>query len=334
MFDYGSPKPSVSRYLGLIKKCRELCRNHGIRVLHANSLAPAQWLVPAGIALGIPVLAHLHANYLRRSRYVLLLHAATLIVGVSKQVINGALEDGVPPEDARVIFNGIDFTRLRDLDVNLRVKLGIPENAFVIVTAGALVSGKGHDILIRAFSELTAGSVLAHLIVLGGGPELAALEDLATGYGIGDRVHFLGRVDDVVQGYRAADVFALASRVEAFGLVLAEAGHFGLPVVSTSVGGIPEVILHGETGLLTRPDDVSAFSRALAQLMNDPDLRRRLGVAAMKRVDENFTATQMAGHFEKVYTELAAIPKRKLGWISLVRKLVGPYSKLIQWPRQ
>src|SRR5579859_5516070 len=114
MFDYSSPKPNVSHWLEMIRRCRALCREHGIRVLHANSLAPAQWLVPAGMAERIPVLVHLHIDYLRRSRYALLLHAATMIVGVSKQVLDGPLEDGVPPERVKVIYNGIDFARLGD----------------------------------------------------------------------------------------------------------------------------------------------------------------------------------------------------------------------------
>jgi glycosyltransferase involved in cell wall biosynthesis len=329
MFDYGSPKPSASHYFGLIRKCRALCRDHDIRVLHANSLAPAQWLVPAGTAERIPVLAHLHIDYLRRSRYALILHGAELIVGVSRQVIDGPLEDGVASGKARVIYNGIDFARLGDSNVDLRKKLGIPEEAFVIATTGSLIRRKGHDILIRAFRELRPGLILPHLIIPSGGPELDALRDLAATLGIGDRVHFLGYVDDIVPVYKATDAFALASRGDAFGLALAEAGHFGLPAVSTRVGGIPEVVLHGETGLLTPPEDVPAFSHALAQLMNDLDLRRLLGAAAVERVKNNFTADQMAKQFESAYTELAAIPKQDLGWISLVRRLARPYLKLI-----
>jgi glycosyltransferase involved in cell wall biosynthesis len=330
MFDYDAPKPSARHYLGLIRKGRNLCRAHGIRVLHANSLAPAQWLVPVGLMERIPVLAHLHIDYLRRSRYALLMHAATLIVGVSRQVIEGPLVDGVAPVRARVIYNGIDFGRLGDTTVNLRGNLGIPSEAFVIATTGSLIKRKGHDILIRAFAALPTGAILPHLIIPSGGPEREPLHELASVLGVADRVHFLGYVEDVVQVYKAADVFALASRGDAFGLALAEAGHFGLPAVSTRVGGIPEVVLHEETGLLTAAEDVPAFSAALARVMNEPDLRERLGAAAVRRVEENFTSTRMARCFEATYAELAAMPTSKLGWMNAAALAAGPYSKLLR----
>jgi len=328
MFDYGSPKPSARHFLGLVKKCRALCRENDIRVLHANSLAPAQWLGPAGMAEQIPVLAHLHIDYLRRSRYALLLHAATLIVGVSRQVIDGPLEDGIPPERTRVIYNGIDFARLGDSKKDLRRALGISPKAPVIATTGSLIRRKGHDVLIRAFQALPPISVPPHLLIPSGGAELNSLRELAIALGVAERVHFLGYVDDVVPVYKAADIFALASRGDAFGLALAEAGHFGLPAVSTRVGGIPEVVLHGQTGLLTPADDVAAFTSALAQLIDDPALRSRIGAAAAKRVEENFTADRMARKFEEAYAELAALPKEQLGWIQSARRLLGPYSRL------
>jgi hypothetical protein len=96
------------------------------------------------------------------------------------------------------------------------------------------------------------------------------------------------------------------------------------------VGGIPEVVLHGQTGLLTPADDVAAFSAALLQMMNDPALRMRFGTAAKKRVQENFTSDQMGRQFEKVYSELAAIPRKELGWAKAMQNLVVPYSRLFR----
>jgi glycosyltransferase involved in cell wall biosynthesis len=333
MFDYGSPKPSAREYLRLITKCRALCRKHNIRVLHSNSLAPTQWLGPAGALESIPVLSHLHIDYLRRSRYALLLHSATLVVGVSRQVVEGPLEDGMKPSRVRVIYNGIDFSRLIDSKEDLRSALGIPREAFVIATTGSLIARKGHDILIRAFHALPSTPVLPHLIIPSSGPELTALRELAAALGVQHRVHFLGYIDDVVQVYKAADVFALASRGDAFGLALAEAGHFGVPAVSTRVGGIPEVVLQDETGLLTGPDDVAAFSKALARMMTDHELRARLGEAARKRVGAVFTAASMARQFEDAYAELAAMPSKELSLMKSTGRLFGPYAKLLRLRR-
>ena len=92
--DYDSPRFSPSKFQAIVREGRAICRRHSIRVLHANSAAPVQWLVPLGLGEHLPVLAHLHIDYLRRSRFALLLHAATLLVGVSNQVTEGPLQDG------------------------------------------------------------------------------------------------------------------------------------------------------------------------------------------------------------------------------------------------
>ncbi len=330
MFDYNAPKPDLGHFLGLIKKCRALCRQHQVQVLHSNSLAPTQWLAPAGIAERIPVLTHLHIDYLRRSRYALLLHAATLIVGVSRQVIEGPLEDGVAPQRTCVIYNGIDFGRLAEPRQDLRTSLNIPAEAMVIATSGSLILRKGHDVLMRAFHALPPMPVLPHLVIAGGGPEEQALRKLAAELGITGRVHILGFVENIVDVYNCADLFALASRGDAFGLALAEAGYFGLPAISTRVGGIPEVVVDEETGLLTAPDDVGAFSGALAKLIADRELRARMGAAARLRVEENFTAGRMARQFEQVYARLAALPRRQLGWSQALRDVARPYRNLMR----
>jgi glycosyltransferase involved in cell wall biosynthesis len=259
---------------------------------------------------------------------VLLLHEASLIVGVSGQVNEGLLEDGLAAKRIRVIYNGIDFGRLGRSSTCLRKVLGIPADAFVIATAGSLIARKGHDVLIRAFRQLLPGSQAPHLIIFGDGPDRAVLEGLVRTLDLNARVHFLGHVDDVSQLYQAADVFALASRGDAFGLVCAEAGHFGLPAVSTRVGGIPEVIVHNETGFLVSPGDVEAFARALSLLMADTKLRAQMGQAAAARVNRLFTAERMAREFEEAYTILSAVPKSQLGWISALRRL-RPYAKIV-----
>ena len=326
--DYDSPRLSPRDYAASVRMGRSLCREHGIRVLHANSAAPVQFLVPIGFSERLPVLAHLHIDYLRRSRYALLLHAATLIVGVSRQVNDGPIADGMAPERTKVIYNDIDFSRLPPSAGNLRGKLGIADDAPVITTAGSLIERKGHDVLLRAFQALPERAVKPHLLIPSDGPVRESLKALAGSLGVADRVHFLGYIDNIPELYQTADVFALASRGDAFGLVLAEAGHFRLPAVSTRVGGIPEVVLDGETGLLVPPDDVPALSAALARLLDDKELRLRLGAAAAERVDRDFTVERMARQFEETYASLAAIPRSQLGWGGVFQGL-RPYARLV-----
>jgi glycosyltransferase involved in cell wall biosynthesis len=327
-FDYGSPRFNLSRYRSVVRQGISLVRRHNIQVLHANSAAPHQWLVPVARATRRPLLAHLHIDYCRRSRFVCLLHQSTLIVGVSRQVTQDFLRDGMPVERTHTIYNGIDFARLqRAGDGNPRQELGISPEAVVIATVGSLIRRKGQDVLIRAFAASAAGRDI-HLLIASEGPERASYEALVAELGLRDRVHFLGYYQDVPALYRAADMIALASRADAFGLVLAEAGYFSVPAVATTVGGIPEVVEDGVTGLLVPPDDPAALAEALVRLADDPVQRRAFGLAAKARAERMFSVEQMVANFHDTYERLARLPHRRLGWLG-ADLLFGPYLKAI-----
>jgi glycosyltransferase involved in cell wall biosynthesis len=133
--------------------------------------------------------------------------------------------------------------------------------------------------------------------------------------GLGERVHFLGERPDPGAIYRdASDIAVLASRDEAFGLSPLEAAMLGVPAVGSRVGGIPEVVQEGVTGLLVPPEDPAALAAALRTLATDSDLRRRLGSAARARAFSRFTVEQNAAAFHSVYEELLARPARQYGW--------------------
>lgn len=318
-FDAGSPPFDRQAWRGLLREATALARQHQVGVFHANSAAPTQWLLPAARNLRLPLLTHLHTGYLRRSRHVLLLHLADSLIGVSRHVLDGLRHDLVPESRLRVIPNGIDFGRLAaPTAADFRVDLGIPAGALVIGAPGSLIHRKGLDVLIQAFGRLDAD---AHLLIAGSGPEHEALLGLTARLGLTDRVHFIGFSDTIGDFYRACDIVALASRAEAFGLVLVEAGFFGLPVVATTVGGIPEVVIHDATGLLAAPDDVSALAAALQRLASDAALRARLGAAGKFRAQTQFSADRMAAAFHAEYDRLAALPSASLGWSAAIKRL-------------
>lgn len=328
-FDYRSPRFSYRRYRSFVREGMRLVRTHDIRLLHANSAAPNQFLVPVARFAGLPLLAHLHINYLRRSRYACLLHMATRIVGVSRDVAADFLRDGMAPDRIRVIYNGIDFARFdvpRNADI--RLELGIPADATIILAVGSLIRRKGQDILLQALYRLGA-SCRAHLLIASDGPERAHLERLTTELGLQAQVHFLGYYRNLPDLYRACDIVVLASRADAFGLVLAEAGYFSRPVVSTAVGGIPEVIADGSTGLLVPPDDPGALAGALSRLLADPEYRRALGGAARQRVERLFSVERMAACFQDTYEELARLPHKRLGWSGL-GVAANPYLSVLR----
>ena len=332
-FDNDSAPFDACRYGSFVRQGIRLVRQHEIRVLHSNSAAPSQFLVPVSRATRVPLLAHLHSYYLRRSRFICLLHQASLVVGVSQQVIGDFLRDGMAAERLKVIYNGVDFTRLeRRNDDDLRQKLCIADDTIVVSTVGYLVRGKGHDVVINALKILNAKSNV-HLLVAGEGPERSNLERLTAELEFQARVHFLGHCDDPGSVYRATDIIALGSRADAFGLVLAEAGYFAIPAVATCVGGIPEVVQHEKTGLLVAPDNPAAFATALARLVGDPAHRRQLGIAAKERVEQLFSSERMVADFHETYDQLALVPRWQLGWLGAAASL-NPYLRLLHLRRR
>ena len=144
-----------------------------------------------------------------------------------------------------------------------------------------------------------------------------------------DRVHFLGYHEPITDLYASCDIMALASRADAFGLVLAEAGYSRRPVVATRVGGIPEVVVDGETGLLVPSDDVAALADALGRLTADAALRSRMGDAARIRAETKFSVQRMAAEFEDAYERLATLPSTRLGWAAVPSRAV-PYTRMFQ----
>lgn len=324
-FDYSSPRFSPRRYAALVREAVSLVRQHDIRVLHANSAAPTQWLVPAAAWTRLPLLTHLHIGYRRRSRYVLLLHQADLVVGVADHVAQPLLADGMPADRVRTIHNGIDPARLQPGPEPLRRRLGIPEEALLIGSIGSLILRKGHDVLLRAIAGIPPGAHAPRLVIAGSGPEAAEIEQIARDCGVADRVCFAGHMPDPGSLYAASDLFVLASRGEGLPLVVAEAGYFGLPVVTTRVGGTPEIVLDGETGLLVEAGDVDGLREAILRLSADPSLRRRLGAAARARVKAGFTVPTMTRAFEASYLDLLRSGRRA----ALAPSRLGSYVRLL-----
>ena len=327
-FDYASPRFNPGRFRSMVRDGVVLVRRHKIRVLHSNSAGPNQWLVPVARITRLPVLAHLHIDYRRRSRFVCLLHQSTLIVGVSRQVTEDLLVDGISPDRTVTIYNGIDPLRLeRKSHPNLRESLDISPDAIVVTTAGSLIRRKGQDALIRAFATLISGRDI-HLVIAGQGPDGAAFEALTIDLGVQARVHFVGHSNDMPAVYTATDIIVLASRADAFGLVLAEAGYFSVPAVATTVGGLPEVVEDEVTGLLVKPDDMAALAAAIARLADDPVLRRAFGVAAKARAERLFNLEQMVTSFHETYERLARVPRDRLGWFGPGLSIM-PYLRVI-----
>jgi len=202
--------------------------------------------------------------------------------------------------------SGVDVDRLRAAApprAEARRRLGLPPDAFIVVALGRFVPIKGFDLLVEALPAVVAGVGSARLLLIGDGPERAALEARAAALGVAGRLHVTGAMTDVTGYLAAADVVAVPSRNEGMGRVLVEAMALGIPVVGAAVGGIPAVIVDGECGRLVPPDDPPALATALVDLGRDGALRGKLGGAARRRA-EAFSTAEAEAKMRAVYDEL------------------------------
>ncbi len=204
------------------------------------------------------------------------------------------------------IPSGVPTTALRERApsrAQARARLGLDPRAFVVAGVGRLVPVKGFDLLVAALPRLVADVPGARLLLVGEGPERGALEAAAAALGIGRSLQLTGAVSDVSTVLAAADVLAAPSRNEGMGRAIVEAMALGLPVVGAAVGGIPEVIADGESGVLVEAGDSGALAGALVRLGRDPMLRGKLGDAARRRA-EAFSSTVTEARTLEIYRAL------------------------------
>jgi len=227
-----------------------------------------------------------------------------VVVVPSRAMRDLLLEADVSARKIRIIPSGVPVptpTRLPDR-AEARVRLGLPPDAFVVGCLARLTPHKSVGDLIEAAARVPDPDGRLRVVVAGDGPERAALEDLAAAR-LGPRATFLGRIPDetIPDVYAAADLFCLPSHMEGFGLVYVEAAYRGVPSIGANVGGVPDVIVDGETGLLIPVGDVPALTAAIVRLRDDPALRQRLGEAARTRAYAEFTVEHMIDRYAKVY---------------------------------
>jgi glycosyltransferase involved in cell wall biosynthesis len=206
--------------------------------------------------------------------------------------------------DVGVIYNGVDPPAPKRSRAAVRADLGLGEGPVALHVANFLPV-KGHDILVRALAKVRDRGVKLTVVTAGDGDERPAIEAAAAQLGLGpDRLRFLGFRTDVPDLLAAADLFVLPSRMEGLPLATLEAMSHGLPIVTTRIGGNPEVVTDGEHGLLVPVEDPDALAAALARLAEDPALRRALGEAGRTRVQTEFTFTEMTRRYQAIYDRL------------------------------
>jgi len=218
-----------------------------------------------------------------------------------RKIIN---RDGYNPFKHVVVYNAFDKEHFT-LDMSrkdIRSLHGFSDKDIVIGAVGRLVFHKGYDWLFDAVKEVKKKHSGVKMLVVGRGPEEVRLKELACAAGV-DTL-FLSDRDDVPELMKAMDIYVQPSLREAFGITIAEAMYSGLPVVATNVGGIPEIVIDGETGILIPPIDAGAIAKALIYLIENPHIAKKMGKKGKEVVLSRFTGEVYAKKLEELYISL------------------------------
>ncbi|MCD4709895.1 MAG: glycosyltransferase [Bacteroidales bacterium] len=288
-------------------KLARIFRDEKVGVLLTNLSADMKVASIAGKVAGVPRILYRRGTAIPLKNSILnrylFRRVLTRIMTNSQETRRTILANNsalVPDHKIRVIYNGIYLPRYHRAVQPLYKAEG---GEIVLGCAGRLSEEKGHVYLLEMMKHLKDDEVRYKLLIAGEGKMLALLERKARKLGVSKQVEFLGFVEDMPSFFRSIDIFLLPSRFEGFGYVLAEAMASWKPVVAFGIGSSAEIIEHGETGYITRPNCIDEMTIKVRELAEDQKLREKMGVKGRARVEELFS-------FEKNQ-------KKVVQWISL-----------------
>ncbi|MEH0667028.1 glycosyltransferase family 4 protein [Vibrio scophthalmi] len=305
LLGWSKPRLDVSAWSGLVKKATVMLHKLNVDLIHVNSGAPCQWMIPASRATGTPLVTQLHCPYTARDRMTLGIHLSPHVITVSRYVARTLLRDGFDKRRLSVIHNGIDVTALETQpEVNVRVELGLAADDFLFATVGSLIHRKGIDRIITSLRHVVLEYPNTKLVVIGDGPQRDHLEQQCDYLHLQDHVHFVGEQSHVVGWLKGCDAFISGARSEAFGLVVAEAAIAQIPVVAPYEGGIPEFVQHGKTGVLYVNQGYGPMANAMRNMINSEALRDSVVANAYQHITEHYDTSVACANVERVYRKL------------------------------
>lgn len=311
---FGLPSAGAFVFARILSRVREMKAAGNIDLVHAHGPLPcghAAMLLSAEI--GIPYVITVHGldafateqvkgragEWCRRiSQRVY--QSAKRVICISERVRERVLEGTGSRSRTSVVYNGVN--------AEFFVPVSPPSPSQIILSVGNLIPIKGHATLIKAFAAVSADYPGLQLTIIGTGPELESLQQLALQLNVRDRVHFRGRRSrrEVAAAMQSCSIFALPSRYEGLGCVYLEAMSCAKPAIGCRGQGISEVIQQAENGFLVGTDNEKELALALKMLLGDQALRERISVAARDTVVDRFTLFQQAQRLARIYRECIA----------------------------
>lgn len=314
---------------GLDRRCAKRLaiwfQRQQVAAIHAHQYTPFFYCLASGILRRRPpILFTEHGrwfpDYPRRKRMLfnrLFLRSTDRVVAVGESVRQALIaNEGIASRRVEVVYNGVDLQRFDgdahvrdDVRRDVRRELGLSENDFAVLQVARLDALKDHRTAIRALAATLPHAPNTMLLIAGEGPEEQTIRAEIARLGVGERVRMLGLRRDVPRLLAAADTFLLTSISEGIPVTLIEAMAARVPIVSTRVGGVAEVVVDGQTGRLAESGDAAALATALVDLAASPETRQAMSAAGRSRAESMFTQSQMTAAYAAHYQELAHVPR-------------------------
>lgn len=298
-------RPEKGVNLSLFLKLSRLFRKEEIEVLHTHNCAPAIYGAPAAKLAGVSAIINTRHGREKKIVNRFIWNLNDNIIAVSEDAKKEFLKWNHVKEDrVEVIYNGININKYGGKEVikdDIKMKLNIPSSVVVIGTIGRLSPEKDHHTLLKAFSIIVKSLENVNLVIVGDGILRKDLESYSLELGISEKVIFLGFREDIPDILSIFDLFVLPSETEGVSLTLLEAMAGSKPVVATDVGGNPEVVSNGETGLLVPPRDHERMAKAILHVLKDKELSDSMGGKGLERAVKHFSLDKTADSYGDIY---------------------------------
>lgn len=308
-------QPGIDR--GCARRLRSFADENQVNILHAHQYTPFfQAMLSRGLLGRRPVLFTEHGRHFpdspSRKRSVvnrLLLNRRDRLVGCGGAVRQALIDnEGLPANRVEVVYNGVDLQSLASGDGSqrnaLRSSFGFSEGDFVAIQVARLHKLKDHLTAIATIDEARTHNPNIKLLIVGEGDERDSIENEIQSRDIGSHVVLAGNRNDIANLLTAADCFLMTSISEGIPLTIIEAMAANLPVVSTAVGGIPEMISDGETGFLSEAKDSAGLAKHLFQLSQNTALQQEVAAAGRVQAEQNFSIQNMLSGYADIYKEM------------------------------
>jgi len=311
IWSYHNPL-NIIRLSRLLKKEKpDIVHTHGYFASVIGRLAAKK----AGLPI---IITHVHSTYWEYKKRHLLIerylsrctHRIICCSEAVKNFVTG--HEKIKEDKTVVIYNGVDEERFLPVQdpSPVRARLGIDRESPVVGTVSSLTPHKGQKYLIQAAAKIREKYPATRFLIVGDGPLRRSLEEQALELSLQSSLIFTGARRDIPDLLSLMDIFVLpSSSREGLGIAIIEAMAMEKPTVATDIGGIPEVVQDGETGLLVRPGDSAALAKAIIELIDNPDRAKAMGKKGRNRFAQKFTRKTMLSKIEDLYLGLAG-PKK------------------------